>query len=192
MPAAIIAESLNCSDSARLSGFGNEESFEKGGQATVGTVAELGKQLTIVLEVGAQDLRQGKNILTMGDRIEDVATQQITELDDLLGVATRAEPAPLATEREQVLVTAIGTAHTSEPFTQIASFQVITNHIIDTHETVSVGLDTLTLDTPLACLVMRIEKFPQRRLLRLPRVVNGRTVSNFCYTSISAPFRCRN
>ena len=73
MPAPVVTESLNCSDGAEGSHSGVERSFEKSLQAAVGTMTKLGKQLTIILEVDAQNLRQGKNILTMGNGIEDVA-----------------------------------------------------------------------------------------------------------------------
>ena len=56
--------------------------------------------------------------------------------------------------------------------TQIAALEVISNHIIDNRAPVSVGLDKLLLVIPLECFVMRIEQLPQRRLLRLTRVVN--------------------
>jgi hypothetical protein len=36
----------------------------------------------------------------MRDGIKDIATQQVTELENLLGVTTRAEPTPLTAERE--------------------------------------------------------------------------------------------
>ncbi len=157
VPAAIITKGLDRGDSAKLSGFGIEDSFEKGVQAAVGIMTELGKQFAIIFEVDTQDLRQGKNILTMGNGRENIAAQQFAELDDLLGVTARAKPAPLTAERKQVLVTTIRAAHPGEPFAQVATFQVISNHIIDNRAPVPVGLKKLLFVIPLKYLVMRIE-----------------------------------
>jgi hypothetical protein len=73
-------------------------------------------------------------------------------------------------------VVAIGAAHTGEPFVQIAAFEIIANHIIDNRAPKTVAFAKLLLVIPLECLVMRIEQLPQRRLLRLTRVVNGHTI----------------
>jgi hypothetical protein len=60
MPATVVAKGLYCGDGARLSGFGIKDSFEKGVQEMVGTMTKSGKQLTVILEINAQDLRQSE------------------------------------------------------------------------------------------------------------------------------------
>ena len=103
-------------------------------------MAKLAEQFTVVSEIDAQNLWQSEYVLSMRDGRKNVAAQQLAELDGLFGVTAWTEPAPLAAEGEQVLMAAIGAAHTSEPFTQITAFQVIANHIIDNRAPVTVGL----------------------------------------------------
>jgi len=65
-------------------------------QALAGTVAKLGEELPVVLEVDAQHDRDAEDELSMGDWIEDVVGNVFPELNGFLGMATGAEPAPLA------------------------------------------------------------------------------------------------
>lgn len=56
------------------------------------------------------------------------AAEQIPEEDNFFRVAARAEPTPPATEREQILVAAVGAAHAGKTFAQITAFQITADH----------------------------------------------------------------
>ena len=114
---------------------------EKDMQAVGCRFTQGGEELAIVEKEFAQNNGDTEDVLTVWQRIEDIFPQLFTELDDLLGVAARSEPAPLTAKREQVLVTTVGAAHASEPFTKIAALEVISNHIINDPAPVSVSLD---------------------------------------------------
>lgn len=88
-------------------------------------------------------------------------------------MATRTGPAPLAAEREQVLVTAVGAAYPGEALAQIAALQVAAHHVIDNRTPVAVSLLILLLEPLFKGCVMLLEQLPQRRLLRLPGMING-------------------
>jgi hypothetical protein len=47
LTAAILTERLDGANCAKLSGFGAEDGCEKGAQAAVGTVTELGEQKSL-------------------------------------------------------------------------------------------------------------------------------------------------
>ena len=71
MPATIIAKSLNRCDRTELADFAVQRRAKVTQQAAVGALAQFGQQFAIVLEVDTQDLRQGKNVLTVRNGTED-------------------------------------------------------------------------------------------------------------------------
>jgi hypothetical protein len=66
---------------------------QKDSQAVSRTFTQLGEQFAVVEEKLAQNDRNAENILPVRQRIEDIFPQQFTELDYLLCMAGRTEPA---------------------------------------------------------------------------------------------------
>jgi hypothetical protein len=65
-------------------------------QALLGTVTKLSKELPVVFEIDAQHLRDAEDKLPMRNGVKDVVGDVLPELNRLLGMATGAEPPPLA------------------------------------------------------------------------------------------------
>lgn len=57
--------------STELADFAVQRRAKVTQQAAVGALAQFGQQFAIVLEVDTQDLRQGKNVLTVRNGTED-------------------------------------------------------------------------------------------------------------------------
>lgn len=142
--------------------------FKETEQSAVGTLAEFGEKLAIVAEVDTQYFRQSKDVLAVRDGRKDRAAQQDAELDLHFCMAAWAEPAPLATKQQQVLVAAIGAAHPGKVFAQIPTLQVIAYHVIDNHTSISIRTAKCLLVASGKCQIVLIEQFPQYLLLRLP------------------------
>ena len=70
-------------------------------------------------------------------------------------------------------MTAVGAAYPGEALAQIAALQVAAHHVIDNRTPVAVSLLILLLELLLKGCVMPLEQLPQRRLLRLPGMLNG-------------------
>ena len=72
-------------------------------------------------------------MLTVRNRVENIFPEKLAKLDNLFGVAgwtgkrgTRLrEPAAPGGERQQVLMAAVGTAHSGETFLQVAALEII-------------------------------------------------------------------
>lgn len=84
----------------------------------------------------------------MRERIENVLTQLLTELDHFFLVATWAEPAPSTGEGQQVFMMAVGAAYTGEPLRQVTTPEIVPNHMGDYLPIETVALcKTLWIDT---------------------------------------------
>ena len=73
--------------------------------------------------------RDAENVLAVRHRVKHVVPQMLAEQDHLFGVATGAEPAPPATEGQQVFVVAIRTTDPGKTIAQIAATQKALHHI---------------------------------------------------------------
>lgn len=188
MPPSIVTKGLDCGHGADLANIGVGRGFEEKREPAVGTVAQFAQQLMVISKVAAQNFRKGKNILAVRDGGENLAAEQIPEENNFFRVATRTEPTSPTTEREQLLLAAVGAAHEGKAFAQITAFQITADHIVDNRTPVAASPAELLLIFPLECRVMLIKKLPQGRLLRLSRVVNGRTASRRQAPSCASPW----
>ena len=87
MPFCVVAKRLdshNRTEDAFRQIYGGAQEDK---QAVSRAPAQFGKQFAIVEKKLAQDDWNGKNILAMGQRIEDILSQQLTKLDNFLGMA---------------------------------------------------------------------------------------------------------
>jgi len=73
-------------------------------------------------------------------------------------------------------VVAVRAADPRKTFAQIAALQIGPHRIGNDRPLVAVYPEKLLIVIPLEPFKMVVEQLPQRRLLRLPRVVNGRAV----------------
>jgi hypothetical protein len=94
-------------------------------------VAQVFEQVAVEPEVGAQHLGDAEGEVPVRDGEQDRLGQQRAEELDLLLVAGGAEPAPLAGERQQVLVLAVVATDAGEAAFEVAAIQELVNHLRD-------------------------------------------------------------
>ena len=87
MPFCVVAECLDSQHRTNNPLRQIQSGAKEDKQATSRAPAQFGKQFAIVEKKLAQDDWNGKNILAMGQRIEDILSQQLTKLDNFLGMA---------------------------------------------------------------------------------------------------------
>ena len=84
-------------------------------------LAQLSQEAAVFPEVDAQHFRNGKNVLTMGDRGQNLVGHPRPELEHALLVAGGAEVPPFARERQEILVPTRITPHPGEPLGEVAA-----------------------------------------------------------------------
>ena len=131
MPFCIITKGLNGQYSANDSIIQSKDCPEKYAKAVGGTAAEPGEQFTVVKEKLTQDYRDRKDILAVGQGVENVFPKQFTELNHLFCVATWAEPAAPAGKGQQVFVMTVRAADPGETLLEIAAFEIGAHHLGD-------------------------------------------------------------
>ena len=100
-------------------------------QALVGEAAQVLEQVAVEAEVRAQHLGDAEGEMAVRDGEQDRLGQQRAEELDLLLVAGGAEPAPLAGERQQVLVLAVIAADAGEPALEVAAVEELVDDLRD-------------------------------------------------------------
>ncbi len=100
-------------------------------QALVGKDAQVLEQVPVEAEVRAQHLGDAEGEMAVGHGKEDRFGEERAEELDLLLVAGRAEPAPLARERQEVLVLAVIAADAGEPAFEVTAVEELVDHLRD-------------------------------------------------------------
>jgi len=102
-----VTESLDCIDGAGDGiGFGNHI-LDKYLQGFPSASAQIGQQLSVIEKVSAQDLRDAKDKMPMGDLLEDIHAEPFAEFHHALLMAGWAEMAALAGEGQKIFMAAV-------------------------------------------------------------------------------------
>jgi len=126
-----IAESLDGDDGAG-DGIGFRNCLlEKYLQGFPGAPAQIGKELPVIQEASAQDLRNAENKMPVGDLLEDIHAEPFAELHHALLMAGWAEMTALAGEGQQVFVAAVNTFDTGETIVRVAAVEVAVYDLLD-------------------------------------------------------------
>jgi hypothetical protein len=126
-----IAEGLDSDDGAGDGIVFMNRILEKDLQGFPGAAAEIGKKLSIVEEVTAEDFRYAEDEMTVGNLLEDIHAEPLSEFHHAFLVAGWAEMAPLAGECEQIFVAAIFTFHAGKAVVQITAIEITIDYLLD-------------------------------------------------------------
>ena len=96
MKPGIIPEGVDHHSHAQYAVIEAQHGSKEDIQTFFGTVAQLRRELAVVLEIDAQQDQDAEDELSMRDGIEDVVGNVFPKLNRFLGMATRAKPAVLA------------------------------------------------------------------------------------------------
>ena len=97
----------------------------------LGQAAQVLEQVAVEADVRAEHLGDAKCEMAVRNGEEDRLGQQRAEELDLLLVAGGAEPAPLARERQQVLVLAVIAAHAGKAAFEVTAVEELVDHLRD-------------------------------------------------------------
>ncbi len=89
----VIPEGVDHHDHTQDAVIETQDCAEKHLQALICTVAKLSQQLSVVLEIDAQQYRDAEDKLPMRDWVKDIVGDVFAELNRFFRMATRAEPA---------------------------------------------------------------------------------------------------
>ncbi len=134
-------------------------------------MTEFAQKPPVVLEVDTEQYRNGEDILTMRDRVENTLTETISKLDHFLGVTGGTKPSPFATEGQKVFMGAIRTTDSGKPLFQVPAVQVLVHNLTNyrakeavlSFESFYIGL--------LKSLVVIRQHLPERRDLGIPGMI---------------------
>ena len=119
--------------------------------------------MAIILKGLAQPLRDGDDDLPVGDLALDLVPDNFPELLNFLLVATRAEGTLLATEGDQVVVSAVIAVQAGDPATQVAAGLEGVQRLADLWAKISFLLPEPWLVVPLKCFPVILKALPQLR-----------------------------
>jgi hypothetical protein len=117
----VIAEGLDGNDDAGLAGRRAKAGANHVAQALPCGLAQIRQQVAVELKAFAQPLRDGDHDLPVGHLPHDLVPDKLPELLHFLLVATRAEVALLATEGDQVIMSAVIAVQTGEAAAEVAA-----------------------------------------------------------------------
>jgi len=123
MPSQEITESMYGNDrpwNCALFRYGFLEEFL---QSFPGTTGEIGKQLSVVQEIPAEDFRYAKHKIAVGYGLEDFLTQPFAKFHHALLMTRGAEVPALTRKPQQIFVTAGFTFHPREAVMENAAVQ---------------------------------------------------------------------
>jgi hypothetical protein len=153
MPPGIVTKGLNGQGRADDSIIQSKDCPEKYAKAVGGTAAEPGEQFTVVKEKLTQDYRDRKDILAVGQGVENVFPQQFTKLDHLFCMAGGTEPAAPAGKGQQVFVMTVRAADPGETLLEIAAFEIGAHHLGDNR-----AVEAILLAKPLVIYLFEMIK----------------------------------
>jgi hypothetical protein len=138
----------------------------------VGGQRERAQELAVVQEVDPQHLGDREHPLGMAHPLHDLVSEEGRELRRALGSTGRAHPTALARERDQELLGTAPAANAREACLPDPADAVSRDHLV--HQTPPEAVAALEALFPLTFdpLVERVEKTVERRLPRIPRLVD--------------------
>jgi hypothetical protein len=98
--------------------------FEIHLESLPGATAQLGKQVSVIKEIPAEDLGDTEDKMSMGHRLDHFLAEPLTELHHPFLVARWTEVAPLARERQEILMAAIPALDPGKAVVEIATVKV--------------------------------------------------------------------
>jgi hypothetical protein len=137
-------------------------------------VTELGQQVCVVPEEDPEEDRNTKDVLPVGNRIQDIVADVFSELDDPLCMTAWAEPPALAREGQQILVAAvrIRTPDAGKTRAEIAALNVFLNDLINHSPEEPKSLLKLRRVILLEAFIVLRQNLPKGRPARIPRMIN--------------------
>ena len=126
-----VSESLYGNDGAG-NGFLLGRRFpEKYLQRFPGAPAQIGKELSVIEKISAQNLRDAEDEMPVGNLLEDIHTEPFPELHHALLMAGWAKMTALAGEGQQILMAAVMTFDTGKAVVRIAAVEIPMDHLFD-------------------------------------------------------------
>jgi hypothetical protein len=137
-------------------------------------VAEVGQHVCVVPEKNPEQGRDAEDVLPMGNWIQNVAAEVLSELDNPLCMTARTEPPTLAREGQQILVTTvrIRTPDAGKTHAEIAALKVFLNDLLNHTPEEPESLLKLRRVILLEAFMVLRQKLPKRRPTRIPRMIN--------------------
>lgn len=179
MPSAVITKGLDGHDGAGYAMRLAQDYPKKVEEALLDALTELAEQFPGILEEHSQNFRHAEHVLAVRNGIEDIRLQVRPELDDLLAMAGWAKPAAPATERQQVLVVAVRTAHPGKSLVQITAIKIFANNPSNNRAEKAIGFGVAIVVALLEPVKPIRQNLPERCLLRFPGPVNSEAGRKF-------------
>jgi hypothetical protein len=100
-------------------------------QGIPGAAAETGKKLSIIQKVPAQDFGEAEDKMPVGNLLENIHTEPLSEFHHAFLMAGRAEMPSFTRKSQQVFMAAVFAFHAGKAVSQIAAIEITVNHLLD-------------------------------------------------------------